>query len=129
MKATTRNARGLNSFSLMALERKPRRGGGASRHRALYRQGMNGQCPSVACSMGPDEVFHGYPAGRSVQDVVQDFVDDTGGDSDQEQIGAGLLPFVAIVAGQAANQAAVELLGDTGRQWFAACKVLADARR
>src|SRR5690606_32810854 len=66
---------------------------------------------------------------RLVQNAAQNFMDDSGRDGDQNDVTADLLPFVALVIGQARNQAAVEVLGDAGRQRFAASQVLGDARR
>ena len=65
---------------------------------------------------------------RSVQHVAQNLVDDARGDGDQHHVAADLLPFVALVVGQARDQAAVEVLGDAGRQRLAAREVLGDAR-
>ncbi|MCY1364555.1 hypothetical protein D9M69_513630 [compost metagenome] len=60
---------------------------------------------------------------------MQHFVDDPGGHGDQDQIGAGADPVVALVMRQLADQAAVEFLGDPRRQRLAARQVLLDARR
>ncbi|MDT4881028.1 hypothetical protein FQZ97_1168450 [compost metagenome] len=65
----------------------------------------------------------------SIHHVLQHFVDDPGGHGDQDQIGAGADPVVALVMRQLADQAAVEFLGDPRRQRLAARQVLLDARR
>lgn len=45
---------------------------------------------------------------------MQNFVDDAGGDGDQDQVSAGLLPLIAVIVRQPAEHPAIEFFAMPG---------------
>lgn len=66
---------------------------------------------------------------QSIERAVEHLVDQPGGQRNKNQVGAHLLPFVAVIVRQMAKHAPVQLLGDPRGQWLAPRQILLNARR
>lgn len=60
----------------------------------------------------------------SVENAIEYFINDPGGQRDQYQVRTRLLPFVTSIVRQPANQPAIEFLGDARRKLLTARQVL-----
>lgn len=66
---------------------------------------------------------------QSIERAVEHLVDQPGGQRNKDQVGAHLLPFVAVIVRQMAKHAPVQLLGDPRGQWLAPRQILLNAGR
>ena len=69
------------------------------------------------------------PMETLIERAVEHLVDQPGGQRNEDQVGAHLLPFVAVIVRQMAEQAPVQLLGNTRWQRLATRQILLNARR
>ena len=66
---------------------------------------------------------------QSIERAVEHLVDQPGGQRNKDQVGAHLLPFVAVIVRQMAEHAPVQLLGDARWQRFAPRQILLNTWR
>lgn len=87
------------------------------------------QIPQLAVALGQSGTEATKAAiALSIKRTVKNFIDKPGGQRNQDQVRADLLPFVAVIVGQPADQSAIEFFGDAGWKRFAPGKVLLNTR-
>ena len=64
----------------------------------------------------------------SIEHTIENFINEPGGQRDQDQIRADLLPLVTIIVGQPADQPAIQLFGNARWKRLASGKVLLNTR-
>lgn len=64
----------------------------------------------------------------SIERTVENFINQPGGQRDQDQIRADLLPLVTVIVGQPADQSTIQLFGDARWKRLAPGKVLLNTR-